>query len=52
MFSVAAALPDIIKSKKAAGRPRDLAVLPLLEKVLEEAAREQKNPPASSQERE
>ena len=47
-----AALPDIIKSKKAAGRPRDLAVLPILEKVLEEAARQQKSPPGSSQERE
>jgi hypothetical protein len=45
-----AALPDIIKSKKAAGRPRDLAVLPILEKVLEEAARQQKSPSGSSQE--
>ena len=45
-------LADIIKSKKAAGRPRDLAVLPILEKVLEEATREQKGPPGSSQERE
>jgi hypothetical protein len=33
-----ASLPDIIKSKKAAGRPRDMAVLPVLEKTLEEAA--------------
>jgi predicted nucleotidyltransferase len=32
-----AALQDIIKSKKAARRPRDLAVLPVLEKALEEA---------------
>jgi len=32
-----AALADIIKSKKAAGRPRDLAVLAVLEKTLEEA---------------
>jgi hypothetical protein len=47
-----AALPDIIRSKKAAGRPRDLSVLPLLEKVLEEASREPKRPPGSSQERE
>jgi hypothetical protein len=30
-----AALPDIIKSKKAAGRPRDLAVIEILEKTLE-----------------
>ena len=47
-----AALADIIKSKKAAGRPRDLAVLPVLEKVLEEATRQQKGPAGSSQERE
>jgi predicted nucleotidyltransferase len=47
-----AALADIIKSKKAAGRPRDLAVLPILEKVLEEATRQQKGPAGSSQERE
>ena len=40
-----ATLPDIIKSKKAAGRPRDLAVLPILEKALEETARHPKNPP-------
>jgi len=33
-----ATLADIIKSKKAAGRPQDTAVLPLLEKVLEETA--------------
>src|ERR1039457_6574206 len=44
-----AALADIIKSKKAAGRPRDLAVLPILEKVLEEATRQQKGPAGSSQ---
>lgn len=47
-----AALADIIRSKKAAGRPRDLAVLPLLEKTLEEAARHQKSQAGSSQERE
>ena len=33
-----AALADIIKTKKSAARPQDLAVLPLLEKVLEENA--------------
>lgn len=33
-----ASLPDIIRSKRAAGRPRDLAVLDLLEKTREEAA--------------
>jgi hypothetical protein len=32
-----AALGDIIKSKRAAGRPRDLAVLEVLETALEEA---------------
>jgi len=35
---VVAALADIIKSKKAADRPRDRAVLPILEKALEEAS--------------
>ena len=35
---VVAALADIIKSKKAAARPQDLAVLPTLERVLEEIA--------------
>lgn len=33
---VVAALADIIKSKKAAARPQDLAVLPVLERVLEQ----------------
>ena len=33
-----AGLSDIVKSKKAAGRPQDLAVLPVLEKTLEEKA--------------
>ena len=47
-----AGLADIIKSKKAAGRPRDVAVLPVLEKVLEEATRRQKGPAGSAQERE
>ncbi|MBS1820101.1 MAG: hypothetical protein JSU08_19380 [Acidobacteria bacterium] len=32
-----AALADIIKSKRAARRPSDIAVLPILEKALEEA---------------
>lgn len=31
-----ASLPDIIKSKRAANRPRDLAVLPILEQTLAE----------------
>jgi hypothetical protein len=34
-----ASLPDIIKSKRAARRPRDLAVLDMLERSLEEADR-------------
>jgi hypothetical protein len=37
-----AALADIIKSKKAAGRPQDLAVLPTLERLLEETADHEK----------
>jgi hypothetical protein len=35
---VVASLADIIRSKKAAGRPRDLAVLEILERALEEAS--------------
>jgi predicted nucleotidyltransferase len=35
-----ASLADIIRSKKAARRPRDLAVLEILEKALEEAERQ------------
>ena len=35
-----ASLADIVRSKKAARRPRDLAVLDVLEKALEEEARE------------
>jgi hypothetical protein len=38
-----APLADIIKSKKAAGRPRDLAVLEILEKILAEASPDQKS---------
>jgi hypothetical protein len=34
---IVASLADIIRSKKAAKRPRDLAVLPVLEKALEAA---------------
>src|SRR5262245_26347626 len=37
-----ASLPDIIKSKKAARRPRDLAVIEVLEKALEERLDETK----------
>lgn len=35
-----AALEDIIRSKKAARRPRDLAVLEILERALEESSRQ------------
>jgi hypothetical protein len=45
-----AALADIIRSKKAAGRPQDLAVLPMLEKALEEAADHSKGEARSPQE--
>jgi hypothetical protein len=45
-----AALADIIKSKKAAGRSRDLAVLPILEKVLAETTRHSQNSPRRAQE--
>jgi hypothetical protein len=38
-----APLADIIKSKKAAGRPRDLAALEILEKILAEASTDQKS---------
>ena len=37
-----ATLSDIIKSKKAAKRPRDVAVIEILEKALEEASRQGK----------
>jgi len=45
-----ASLSDIIKSKRAAGRPRDVAVLPVLEKALHEEARDQKGQAGSSEE--
>ena len=45
-----AALTDIIKSKKAAGRPQDLAVLRVLENALKEASHNQKGDPGSAQE--
>lgn len=35
-----ASLTDIIRSKRAAGRPRDLAVLEILETALEEASKQ------------
>jgi hypothetical protein len=38
-----APLADIIKSKRAAGRPRDLAVLDILEKILAEASTDQES---------
>ena len=36
-------LADVIKSKRAAGRPRDLASLAILEKALHEETRNKKN---------
>jgi hypothetical protein len=39
-----AALEDVVRSKRAARRPRGLAVLEVLEKTLEEAAREARPP--------
>lgn len=44
-----ASLSDIIRSKRAAGRPRDLAVLDVLERTLDEEARLQKGEAGSSQ---
>ena len=44
-----ASLSDIIRSKRAAGRPRDLAVLEVLERTLDEEARLQKGEAGSSQ---
>ena len=46
-----AALADIIKSKRAAGRPRDLAVLEVLEKTLEQTADRTQGKAGSSPER-
>jgi hypothetical protein len=45
-----ASLADIIKSKKAAGRPKDLAVLYVLEKSLAEASSHQKGTPGPPEE--
>jgi hypothetical protein len=39
-----ASLPDIIRSKRAARRPRDMAVLDILEKTLEETPRPKDTP--------
>jgi hypothetical protein len=44
-----AALPDIINSKKAAARPRDLAVLEVLERTLDEATRHPKRKTGGTQ---
>lgn len=45
-----AALSDIIRRKRAAGRARDLAVLEVLERTLDEESRLKKGEPGSSQE--
>lgn len=42
-----APLADIIKSKRAAGRPRDLAVLPVLEETLAQIQDSRKQAPSS-----
>jgi hypothetical protein len=42
-----AALPDILKSKRAAGRPQDLAVLRLLEDSVAEASSHSQSDPES-----
>jgi predicted nucleotidyltransferase len=48
-----ASLSDIIKSKRSAGRPRDIAVLEVLEKALhEEAANHKEGQAGRSEERE
>jgi hypothetical protein len=46
-----ATLPDIIRSKRAAARPRDRAVLEVLEKTLAEKTRNQEEEAGNSQER-
>ena len=46
---VVADLSDIIKSKRAAGRPRDLAVLDVLERTRDEASRLEKGQAEGSQ---
>ena len=45
-------LSDIIKSKRATGRPKDTAALNILEKTLHEKTRDQKRKTGSSEERE
>jgi hypothetical protein len=47
-----ASLADVIKSKKAAGRPKDLAVMYVLENALAQAANHSKDATGSSQKRE
>ena len=48
MKLLVADLSDVVKSKKAAGRPRDKAVLKILEKTLREEARNKKSEAGSS----
>jgi hypothetical protein len=45
-----ASLPDIIKSKRAAGRPQDLAAMPILEESLEELAQNKKRETGGAEE--
>lgn len=48
MKLLVADLSDVVKSKKAAGRPRDKAVLKILEKTLREEAHHKKSQAGSS----
>ena len=45
-------LADVVKSKRAAGRARDLAVLPVIEKTLHEETRNKKREARRTEERE
>ena len=45
-------LADVIRSKKAAGRPQDIASLPILERTFDEETHHKKSETGSSQERE
>jgi hypothetical protein len=49
---IVASLADIIKSKKTAGRPKDLAVMYVLESTLAEAANHSNDEARGAQEKE
>jgi hypothetical protein len=46
--TLVASLTDVIRSKRAAGRPKDLAILPELEETLHEIERQKKRASTSS----